>query len=285
MNKSNRAIQPLALSILLTAILAGCGGGTTAVVNNPAPTVPGAGTGVGGLGHGPLPVVLGGAGNYVILAETAISNTGASTVVTGDLGLSPAAASYITGFGTPPPLDVTECYSTSNPPSLVVGKIYAADYNTLACTTPSLLTTATTNMTTAYTDAAGRAPDFTEVGAGNVSGMTLPAGTYKWGTGVLITTNVTLDGGANDVWIFEIAQDLTVANSATMTLTGGALPKNIFWQVGGGTGVAIGTTAHVEGVILAAKAITVNTGATANSRFLAQSAVTLNANTVTQPAP
>jgi hypothetical protein len=276
MNKSNRAIQPLALSILLTAILAGCGGGGggTAAL---APTAPGAGTGTGS-GHGPAPVVLGGAGNYVILAETAISNTGASTVVTGDMGLSPAAASYITGFGALP-IDATGCFSTS---ALVPspGKIYAADYNTLGCATPSLLTTATTNMMTAYTDAAGRAPDFTELGAGNISGMTLPAGTYKWSSGVLITTNVTLNGGANDVWIFEIAQNLTMPSGATVTLTGGALPQNVFWQVGGGVGVAIGTTAHIEGVILAAKAITLNTGATAKGRLLARSAVTLKANTL-----
>jgi hypothetical protein len=70
-----------------------------------------------------------------------------------------------------------------------------------------------------------------------------------------------------------------------VTLAGGALAKNIFWQIGGGTGVAIGTTAHFEGVILAAKAITVNTGASVNGRLLAQSAVTLNANMVVQPAP
>ena len=89
----------------------------------------------------------------------------------------------------------------------------------------------------------------------------------------------------NDVWIFEIAQDLTVANGAQVALAGGALPKNIFWQVAGGTGVAIGTGAHMEGVVLAAKAITLNTGATVNGRLLAQTAVTLDANTITQPAP
>ena len=287
MNQFNKAIQPLAWSILLAAILAGCGGGGTAVVNNPAPTTPGAGTGAGGLGHGPLPVVLGGAGNYVVLAETAISTTGV-TAITGDLGVSPAAASYITGFGALP-IDASGCFSTS---SLVTGKIYAADYSfgTHACATAttdtaSILTVAVNNMLTAYTDAAGRAPDFTEVGAGNISGMTLPAGTYKWSTGVLIASDVTLTGGANDVWIFEIAQDVTLANGIKVVLAGSALPKNIFWQVAGGTGVALGTTSHMEGVIMAAKAITVNTGATANSRFLAQTAVTLNANTLVQPAP
>ena len=211
----------------------------------------------------------------MILAKSAISTTGV-TVITGDIAVSPAAASYITGFSLVAPPTT----STTSP--LVTGLVFAYDYN---APTPSNLTTAVNNMLTAYTDAAGRAPDFTEVGAGNISGMTLPAGTYKWSTGVLLTTNVTLNGGPNDVWVFEIAQDVTVANNATVTLAGGALPKNIFWQVAGGTGVALGTTAHMEGVILAAKAITLNTGATANSRLLAQTAVTLNANTVTQPAP
>ena len=138
-------------------------------------------------------------------------------------------------------------------------------------------------MLTAYTDAAGRAPDFTEVGSGNIGGMTLPPGTYKWSTGVTIPTDVTLNGGANDVWIFQIAQGITQASAAQVILTGGALPKNVFWQAAGV--VAIGTTAHMEGVILAQTAITLNTGASANSRLLAQTAVTLDSNTVTQPAP
>jgi hypothetical protein len=291
MNKFENITKPLTwfMALLLVGIVAGCGdgNGTPGAGSAPtvAPTLPGAGTGSGGLGKGPSPVVLGGAGNYVILAKTAIS-TVPTSAITGDLGLSPAAASFITGFGALP-LDATKCFSTS---SQVTGKVYAADYSTAnGCTsmpdTATLLTTAVSNMLTAYTDAAGRAPDYTELGAGNISGMTLVPGTYKWSTGVSITTGVTLNGGPNDVWIFEIAQDLTVANGARVTLAGGALPKNIFWQVGGGTGVAIGTTAHMEGVILAAKAITVNTGASANSRLLAQSAVTLNANALTQPAP
>ncbi len=275
--------------LLMIASVAGCGAGGsgTAITPPVTATLPGAGTGLGGAGKGPAPVALGAAGNYVILTETGISTTGV-TAITGDLGLSPAAAVYITGFGALP-VDVSGCFSTS---SLVTGKVYAADYSfaTHACATATsdtatILTTAVGNMLTAYTDAAGRTPDYTELGTGNISGMTLAPGTYKWSTGVLITSDVTLNGGPNDVWIFEIAQDVTVANGVKVVLAGGALPKNIFWQVAGGTGVAIGTTAHMEGVILAAKAITVNTGATANGRLLAQTAVTLNANAVTQPAP
>lgn len=295
MNKSKIIFKPLTwvTTLLLATLMTGCWltgrGGTSALspTATTAPTSPGAGTGLGGVGHGPTPVVLGGASNYVILAETTISTTGI-TAITGDIAVSPVASTYITGFSLA--LDViTKCFSTTTPATLVTGRVYAADYSTSnGCTTvpdtASLLTTAEINMLTAYIDAAGRTPDFTEVGAGNISGMTLPAGTYKWSTGVLMTSNVTLTGGPNDVWIFEIAQDLTVANGAMVVLAG-ALPKNIFWQVAGGTGVTIGTSAHMEGVIMAANAIALNTGATANSRLLAQTAVTLNANTVTQPAP
>jgi len=113
--------------------------------------------------------------------------------------------------------------------------------------------------------------------------MTLPPATYKWSTGVTILTDVTLNGGPNDVWIFQIAQGITQASAAQVILTGGALPKNVFWQAAGV--VDIGTTAHMEGVILAQTAITLNTGASANSRLLAQTAVTLDSNAVTQPAP
>lgn len=231
---------------------------------------------------GPAPVVLGTAGNYAILAETQITATPtAGTAITGDIAISPAAATFIQGFSLT--LDGTGCFSTT---PLVTGKVFAADYNTGGCPTPANLTTAIGDMMIAYTDAAGRTlPDHTELGAGDISGMTLAPGLYKWGTGVSINTDVTLNGGPNDVWIFQIAGNLTQANGTTVHLTGGALPKNIFWQVGGGVGVAIGTSAHMEGVILAAKAITLNTGASVNGRLLAQTAVTLDSNVVTQPAP
>src|ERR1035438_9596956 len=87
---------------------------------------------------------------------------------------------------------------------------------------------------------------------------------------------------ANDVWIFQVAGTLTQANATRVTLKGGALPKNIFWQISGA--VAIGTTAHFEGVMLAKTRIAMKTSASANGRLLAQTAVTLQENSVTQPA-
>ncbi len=153
MNNSKHNFKPRIwlMTLLLAVSVAGCGGGGGGA-NAPAPTSPGAGTGLGGAGHGPTPVVLGGAGNFVILAETLISTTG-TTAVTGDLAISPAAASYITGFSLVAPP------TTSSTSPLVTGLVFASDYN---APTPSNLTTAVNNMMTAYTDAAGRAPDFTE---------------------------------------------------------------------------------------------------------------------------
>jgi hypothetical protein len=222
---------------------------------------------------GPPLVNLGTAGNFVILAKTAISTTGLTSVV-GDIGLSPAAASFITGFtlAAPP--------TTSTTSPLVTGLVYAADYNP---PTPSNMTTAISDMETAFTDAAGRTtPDFTELFAGDITGQTLVPGLYKWGSGVLIIAGgVTLTGGADAVWIFQIAQDLTVANSAIVTLSGGAQAKNVFWQVSGET--TLGTAADFQGIILSQTLISFNTGAKITGRALAQTAVTLNATAVTQP--
>jgi hypothetical protein len=227
------------------------------------------------VGAGHQPVNLGTAGNFVILSKSGIS-TVPTSAVTGDIGVSPIDQTSITGFSET--LDGTGTFSTS---TQVTGKIYAADY---AVPTPINLTTAVSDMETAYTDAAGRTlPDFTELGAGEIGGMTLVPGLYKWGTDVLITTDVTLNGGPNDVWIFQIAGGITQANGRSVILTGGALPKNIFWQSFGV--VDLGTTAHFEGIILAQTAITLNTGATINGRLLAQTAVTLDSSTVVQPAP
>jgi hypothetical protein len=221
-----------------------------------------------------LPVDLGMAGGYVILAKSAIS-TVPTSAVTGDLGLSPAAATFITGFSLT--ADATNVFSTS--PQLT-GKAYAADYTP---PTPANLTTAVGDMLLAFTDAAGRAPGVTELGAGNIGGMTLAAGVYKWGTGLLIPTDVTLTGLATDVWIFQIGQGLSLSSAARINLAGGALSKNVFWQVAGL--VDLGTTAHAEGVILSQTSITLRTGASVNGRLLAQTAVSLDGSTVVEPAP
>jgi len=219
------------------------------------------------------PVELGTSGNFAILAKSAISTVPASSI-TGDIGVSPAAATFITGFSLN--LDSTTVFSTS---TQVVGKVYAADYTPPS---PANMTAAVSDMMLAFTAAAGRAPDVTELGAGNIGGMTLAPGIYKWGTGLLIPSDITLAGSATDVWIFQIAQDLTVANGVSVNLDGGAVPKNVFWQVAGL--VDLGTTSHMEGVVLCQTAITLGTGASVNGRLLAQTAVSLDASVVVQPA-
>jgi len=206
------------------------------------------------------------AGSFVILSKSGITNVPTSAI-TGDVGTSPITGAAISG------LDCVE----------VTGTVYTVDATGPACRVEdaTLLTLAVSDMETAYTDAAGRTlPDFTELGAGDISGMTLAPGLYKWGTGVLITSGVTLSGGADAVWIFQIAGDLTVGNGAIVTLSGGAQAKNIFWQVVSAT---LGTTSDFKGNILSSTLIAMNTGATLNGRALAQTAVTLQMNAVTKP--
>lgn len=206
------------------------------------------------------------------MAKSGIS-TVPDSVITGDIGVSPIDSTGLTGFTLTN--DATNVFSTS---TQVIGKVYASDYT---APTPANLTTAIGNMGTAYTNAAGRAADYTELYSGNISGKTLTAGVYKWGTDILINTDVTLNGGPNDVWIFQTAGKITQASNINITLTGGAQAKNIFWQAA--DTVAIGTGAHFEGTILAKTNITLGTNASINGRLLAQTAVTLDESTVTKP--
>jgi hypothetical protein len=217
------------------------------------------------------PVYLGRADYFNILAKSGISTTG-TTFIRGHIGASPISSTGITGFGLV--LDPSNQFSTS---ALVGGKVLAADY---AARTAIFLTRAVHDMETAYTDAAGRTlPDFTELGAGNIGGMTLAPGLYKWSTGLSIPTNgVTLSGNATDVWIFQIAQNLSVGSAGVVTLSGGARADMVFWQVAGQA--TLGTTSEFKGVILCQTKIVLNTGATLNGRALAQTAVTLHANRV-----
>jgi hypothetical protein len=221
-----------------------------------------------------LPVELGTAGGFVILSKSAISTVPTSDI-TGDVGVSPAAASFITGFSLV--VDAAGAFSIS---TQVTGHVLAADY---AAPTPSNLTAAVGAMELAFTEAAGRAPDVTELGAGNIGGMTLEPGVYQWGTGLLVPTDLTLAGSATDVWIFQVAGNLELSSAARVVLSGGALPRNVFWQVAGL--VELGTTSHLEGVVLSQTSITLRTGASVNGRLLAQTAVALDSVTVVEPTP
>ena len=219
-------------------------------------------------GIGPMPVSLGTADTFAILSSSGVTDVYRSAIV-GDVGTSP-----ITGAAL-----LLTCGEVS-------GKVYTVDAaGPLPCAIndATFLTSAVGDMGFAYDDAAGRvSPDFTELGAGEIGGLTLAPGLYKWATALLISTDVTLSGGPDDVWIFQVAGTLNQANATRVTLAGGALAKNIFWQVAGA--VTLGTNAHFEGVVLGKTMIAVNTGTSVNGRLLAQTAVTLQMNAITEPA-
>ena len=225
------------------------------------------------LAAGPASVDLGTAGNFAILAKAGVSTTG-TTKITGNIGVSPIAATAITGFGLV--RDSSGAFSTS---TLVTGRVYASNY---AVPAPSELTSAVGAMETAYKNAAGRTADVTELGAGNIGGLTLAPGVYKWGTGVIIPTDVTLSGSKNAVWIFQIAGTLNISSAKKVILQSGALPKNIFWQVAGN--VALGTGSHMEGILLCKTDVSLLTRASMNGRILSQTAAVLQKATVTEPS-
>jgi hypothetical protein len=272
-NYQNKSRALTFAALVLSGLVAACdsgggggGGGGSTAPGAGTPTAAGTGTGAGGAGRGPASVNLGAAGGFVILAESAITNVPASAV-TGNVGLSPA-----TGAG----IGLT-C-------AQVTGVINDVDSTgPLPCTVNNSvgLTAAIGAKGAAYTDANSRAPDYTELGAGNIGGLNLGPATYKWGTGVSIPTNVTLTGGASDVWIFQIAQGLTVSPGVQIILAGGALPQNIYWATF--AAADFDTTTQFKGIVLSQTSVSLRTGASIDGRLYAGTAVTLDQNRVTQP--
>jgi hypothetical protein len=216
---------------------------------------------------GQLPVNLGSTSRFGVLAGSLISSVPTSAI-NGDVGVSPAARSTITGLT----------------PAEVAGSIFGADDGGAVAV---MLTQAKGDLTTAYNDAAGRTPvptgPFLNPGGGNLSGLNLGPGLYKFTGAALISgSDVTLTGSASDVWIFQIASSLTVANGIHVVLAGGAQAANIYWQVG--TSATLGTTVIFKGSILADQSIALHTLAKLDGRALARiAAVTLDSNTVTIP--
>jgi hypothetical protein len=206
---------------------------------------------------------------FVILAGSLISNIPTSAI-TGDIGLSPASRSFITGFG------LTE----------VTGTIYAAD-DVSPAGVPAMLTAAQGDLTTAYNDAAGRTSTDIVLLAGNIGGLTLTPGLYKSSGSLEISSgDLTFDakGDANAVFIVQIASTLVTTSGRQIILSGGAKASNIFWQVG--TSATLGTTSVFKGTIMADQSISLNTGATVEGRLSARiGAVTLAGNTIVKPAP
>jgi len=250
---------------------------------------------------------LGLAGGFAILSKSGVTTTGITMVSGGHVGVSPIAATAITGFALS--LDTSKCFSTS---TLVdSSRVYAADYATAPCTTPADMTTAVLNMEAAFTAAygatgdavwpepthndalAGRrrgaaggrclaavTPKTTELGAGLIDGMTLVGGVYKWSNVVTFTSTLTFDAQNRDetVWIMQIAGGLTVGTGARVILINGARASNIFWAVA--TQATINAGAHVEGIILAKTAIVFGSDSSLTGRALAQTAVTMIATSI-----
>ena len=225
------------------------------------------------LAAGPAPVDLGSCAHFTILAGAAVTTTGGG-IINGDVGASPitGAAIHLTA-------------------AQVNGTIYVVDAAGPAGSViaPALLTTAMGDLTAAFNDAAGRSPTpsgpFLNPGAGNIGGLNLDPGLYKFTDTAFITgSDVTLTGGPDDVWIFQIAKDLEVGSTVHVILAGGAQARNIFWQVG--TSAVIGTFAVFKGTIIADQSITINTTSVMDGRALAFTAgVTFNGNVGELPTP
>jgi hypothetical protein len=220
-------------------------------------------------------VNLGAAGNYVILSKAGIS-TVPDSAITGNIAVSPIAATAITGFSLT--ADSTTEFSISEQ---LTGKAYAANYGV---PTPALLTTAVSNMEAAYTDAAGRVNPIaarTNLGGGLLGGVfggaenQLTAGVYTFGTGVRIGSDIHFDGGDEEasVFIIQMTGNLLQVANTNVLLHNGAQAKNIFWQVSGYVAVEAG--AHMEGILLAKNEVTLMTGSTLNGRVFAQTACIL----------
>jgi hypothetical protein len=226
------------------------------------------------LGHAALN--LHDAGSFTILAASGIT-LGAAGKVTGNIGTSPGFAASMTGFALD--LDHSGDFATS---ISLTGRAYAADYS---ASTRSLLLAAMVDVQAAQADGAGRLnPDAINLGVGEIGGRVIVPGLYKFTGDVTITTDVTLSGSANNVWIFQVAGSVSETAAIQVRLTGGAQAKNVFWVTGGP--MVIGAAAHMEGIVLSQGVISTGAAATVTGRLFGGTAVTLAAaSIVAPPAP
>jgi len=220
---------------------------------------------------GPEPVDLGSAGPFAILAASAITSTGGGTLV-GDVGLSPTTGAAITGLLT----------------NQVRGTLYAVDTGGPAgsVAAPGLLATAKVDLAVAYYEAAARTnADIVWPAGGEIGGMTLGPGLYKFASTVNIAgADVTLTGDVDDVWIFQVGTALTMGSGIQVVLAGRAQARNIFWQVG--SSATLGTSSRFKGTLLADQSITMDTGCVVEGRALARvAAVTFNGQSIGLPQP
>jgi len=231
--------------------------------------------------HAENSVNLGTAGDFVILSKTGITNTGGSAI-TGDIGVSPITGASMTGFAFLEPTPTA--FQTS---SQVTGTAYAADYE---APTPNKMTTAISDMEIAYTHIAGlesiedTAADpnkFNDREAGLIGGETLTPGVYTFGTDIQITTDVTLNGSDDSVFIIRTTGSLVLAANKKVILSGGAKAENIFWQVAGTATFLAG--AEMKGIIVAANDVICISGSSLKGRIFSKTQVVLQSNAITEP--
>lgn len=197
------------------------------------------------------PIDLGAATGFSVLGASAVTNTGPS-IIPADLGVSPGTS--ITGF----------------PPGVINGTPHPTD---------AVAASAQADTTTAYNVAASLTP--TTSGLTDLVGLTLTPGVYSGGE-LSLSGDLTLDGSASSVWVFQAASTLITASGSNILLINGADICNVFWQVG--SSATLGSGSSFVGTILAAQAITANTSATIAGRLLArETAVTLDSNVITEP--
>ncbi len=221
-------------------------------------------------GLGPTPVSIGSAGNYVLFSNRGITNLNPSSI-SGDVGVSPGLENTISGFN----FTADDGFSTS---TQVNGRIFAADY---AAPTPSLLNTANTDMNNAYNNLAARQnPTSTDLGNGLINNIVIAPGLYKWTTNLDLNGDISLTGGANDVWIFQIDGNLITANNSRIILAG-AQARNIFWQVDGEATFL--SLAIFSGIILTQGNITFNSGSRLRGRAFSQNVISIDNTTINQP--
>jgi hypothetical protein len=209
-----------------------------------------------GLSPGAVP--LASAGSFGIMATSAITNTGAGTKIIGDVSLDPGTSNGLL-------------------PVQVTGAIHIND---------SVSEQARLDLLAAYNFAKNLPPGTTITGGADLGALAaLPPGTYTSGSTMLVSTPLVLNGNANSVWVFQIGSSLTT--TANVTLTGGALAKNVFWVPTSDATVGVGSTFF--GTIVSGRDVTAKTGAVINGRILAGAilpgTIALDNNTVTVPAP
>lgn len=201
------------------------------------------------------PIGLGTAASYGVLGSSTITNTGPTTVG-GDVGLSPGSA--VTGFTGPP-----------------TGGSYTGALNVAN----EAAATARQDLTTAYNTAAGLSPN--RIGLGNLGGQSLVPGVYS-GVNLSLTGTLTLEGGADSVWVFQSDETLITSTASNIVFNGDASSCNVFWKVG--SSATLGTDSDFVGTILADQSISVTTGADIDGRLLARvGAVTLQSNDIVIP--